>query len=63
MDPDADGAPQRRSRKRIGASRKLAEDGQADAEKARQRLDRVRNALQLIWLRRALRERQRERDS
>jgi hypothetical protein len=43
-------------------SRRLVEDARARIEERRQRLDRVRNRLQIGWLRRALQDRQQPRE-
>ena len=50
-----------RSERLVDSSRQRLRSAQGHLDATRQRLDRVRNALQLRWLRRALRDRLRKR--
>ena len=64
MEPREDGAKDlhRRSERLVDSSRQRLRSAKDHMDATRQRLDRVRNALQLRWLRRALRDRLRNRD-
>ena len=59
MEPTEDGANNlhHRSERLVDSSRQRLRSAQDHLDATRQRLDRVRNALQLRWLRRALRDR------
>ena len=63
MEPTEDDAKDlhHRSERLVDSSRQRLRSAQAHLDATRQRLDRVRNALQLRWLRRALRDRLRKR--
>ena len=63
MEPTEDDAKDlhHRSERLVDSSRQRLRSAQDHLDATRQRLDRVRNALQLRWLRRALRDRLRKR--
>jgi hypothetical protein len=63
MEPTEDDAKDlhHRSERLVDSSRQRLRSAQGHLDATRQRLDRVRNALQLRWLRRALRARLRKR--
>jgi hypothetical protein len=61
MEPAAGGGEQQ-SKKVARISRRLVEDARARIEEGCQRLDRVRNRLQIVRLRRALQDRQQPRE-
>jgi hypothetical protein len=63
MEPTEDDAKDLhdRSERLVDSSRWRLRSAQGHLDATRQRLDRVRNALQLRWLRRALRDRLRKR--
>jgi hypothetical protein len=63
MEPTRDDANDlhHRSERLVDSSRQRLRSAQDHLDATRQRLDRVRNALQLRWLRRALRDRLRKR--
>jgi len=63
MEPTEDDAKDlhHRSERLVDSSRQRLRSAQGHLDATRQRLDRVRNALQLRWLRRALRDRLRKR--
>jgi hypothetical protein len=61
-DPPGDEA-RFRARQLAAASRQLVQEAHAHVEKARQRLDRARNLMQVSWLLRTLRERRKRDES
>jgi hypothetical protein len=64
MEPEEDDANDlhHRSKRLADVSRQRLRSAKDHMDATRQRLDRVRNALQLRWLRRALQDRLRNRD-